>query len=170
MIRNGLTGRLTEKDREQYEQRWTSFMVKFWQEKMMQFSPPVYDTGTLPNTMVGVLHPGPVTTISHKFREYGLYVAAGTGNGYRHGNSGKDDDQGLQFLRGKRWNKGVGHRRRRDWFSRKYLYSIHRLNDFEAAFYGEAYQGMISEALTAMFGGGATGAISKTQAGALNNL
>ena len=94
---NGLRGNITEQDREQYEQRWTDFMVKFWQEKMMKFSPPVYDTGALYHSLIGVLHPGTPTTIEHHFLEYGIYVAAGTGNGYRRGNSGKDDDNGLQF-------------------------------------------------------------------------
>lgn len=149
---NGLRGNITEQDREQYEQRWTDFMVKFWQEKMMKFSPPVYDTGALYHSLIGVLHPGTTTTIEHHFLEYGIYVAAGTGNGYRRGNSGKDDDNGLQFLRGKKWNKGKGHRQRRDWFAKKYLYSTHRLNDFEAQFYGDAYQGLLSDALAAMFG------------------
>ena len=111
---NGLRGSLTEQDREQYEQRWTDFMVKFWQEKMMKFSPPVYDTGALYQSLAGVLHPGTPTTIEHHFLEYGIYVAAGTGNGYRRGNSGKDDENGLQFLRGKKWNKGKGHSERRD--------------------------------------------------------
>lgn len=147
-----LRGTRTEQDREQYEQRWTQFMVKFWQEKMMSFSPPVYDTGTLHDTLAGVLHPGTPTTIEHRFREYGLYVAAGTGRGYRRGNSGKDDENGLQFMRHGKYNKGKGHRQRRDWFARKYLYSIHRLNDYEASFYGEAYQGLLSDALAAMFG------------------
>ena len=142
---NGLRGNITEQDREQYEQRWTDFMVKFWQEKMMKFSPPVYDTGALYHSLVGVLHPGSPTTIEHRFLEYGIYVAAGTGNGYRRGNSGKDDENG-------KWNKGKGHRQRRDWFAKKYLYSIHRLNDFEATFYGQAYQGLLSDALSAMFG------------------
>lgn len=149
-----LRGNRTEKDREDYERGWARAMVKFWQEKMMAFSPPVYDTGRLHDTITTMVSPGPTTTIEHRFMEYGLYVAAGTGNGYRHGNSGKDDENGLQFLRGGKWKKGVGHRKARDWFSKKYLYSIHRLNDFEAAFYGEAYQGLISEALAGMFGGG----------------
>lgn len=126
-------------------------MIQFWQEKMMKFSPPVYDTGRLHDTIAGVLHPGTPTTIEHRFREYGLYVAAGTGNGYRRGNSGKDDDNGLQFMRGGRYRER-GHRRARDWFAGKYRYSIHRLNDFEASFYGEAYQGLVSDALAAMFG------------------
>ena len=127
-------------------------MVKFWQEKMMKLFPPVYDTGQLYHSLNGVLHDGDITTIEHQFVAYGLYVASGTGRRYTRGNSGKDDENGLQFLRGKKWNKGKGHRQRRDWFAKKYLYSIHRLNDFEAQFYGDAYQGLISDALAAMFG------------------
>lgn len=148
------TSNMTQEQLEQYEQEWTANMVKYWQEKMMQFSPPVYDTGALHNSLRGELHPGPTTTIQHHFLEYGLYVAAGTGNGYRRGNSGLDDENGLQFMRGKQWNKGRGHRVVRDWFKGKFLYSLYRLKEVEASFYGEAYQGMVSETLTAMFSGG----------------
>lgn len=96
---------MTRDDLEQYERAWADNMVKFWQEKMMAFSPPVYDTGMLHDSLSALMHPGPVTTITHHFLEYGLYVAAGTGNGYRRGNSGKDDDEGLQFMRGGKWKK-----------------------------------------------------------------
>ena len=89
-----------------------------------------------------------------------------SGKGYRHGNSGKDDENGLQFLRGKEWNKGKGHRKRRDWFAKKYLNSIHRVNDFEAQYYGEAYQDMLSDALSAMFGD--TTALAKHNGGNIN--
>lgn len=74
---------MTRDDLEQYERAWADNMVKFWQEKMMAFSPPVYDTGMLHDSLSALMHPGPVTTITHHFLEYGLYVAAGTGNGYR---------------------------------------------------------------------------------------
>ena len=57
-------------------------------------------------------------------------------------------------MRGKQWNKGRGHRVVRDWFNGKFLYSLHRLNDVEASFYGEAYQGLVSETLTALFSDG----------------
>ena len=154
MATSGKWNNLTEEDKQKYEQGWTENMVKFWQEKMMQFTPPVYDTGALHDSLTGLLHPGPVTTIQHHFLEYGLYVAAGVGNGYRKGNSGRDDKNGLQFLRGNKWNHGRGHRKERDWFQGKYLYSLHRLNDFEAKYYGKAYQGMISETLKQMFGEG----------------
>lgn len=142
---------ITEQQKQEYEQRWTEFMVKFWQEKMMKFRRPVYDTGYLYYSLRGILHPGANTTIEHRFSEYGLYVAAGTGNGYRRGNSGKDDDNGLQFMRGGKSGNG-GHRQRRDWFSKKYRYSLYRLQDFESRYYGEAYQGLLSDTLSAMFG------------------
>ncbi len=147
---------MTEQQREQWLRGWADNMIRFWQEKMMQFSSPVYDTGELFASLATTLTTGANATIEHRFLEYGLYVAAGTGNGYRRGNSGKDDENGLQFMRGKKWNKGKGHRKARDWFSRKYLYSIHRLNDFEARYYGEAYQGLVSDALSALFGHGTT--------------
>jgi hypothetical protein len=174
MSQNGQNSQLSEKDKEQYERSWTENMVKYWRERMMLLKPPVFDTGNLYYSVKGTIGLGKNTTIEHKFAEYGIYVAAGTGNGYRRGNSGKDDENGLQFLRGGKWKKGRGHRKRRDWFSKKYLYSLHRLNDFEAEYYGETYQGLLAGALSAMFGdptasvksnNGKTGAT-----GALGNL
>lgn len=122
-------------------------MVKMWQEKMLQFAPPVYDTGALSRSVQGVVHPGPVTTIEHRFLEYGIYVARGVGNGYSRGNGGD-----LKFL--KDWKTNPHHRQKRDWFSKKYMYSLHRLNEFEAAYYGQTYQGLVSSFLWQMFGGG----------------
>ena len=43
------------------------------------------------------------------------------------------------------------HRKKSDWFARKYYYSVHRLNEREAEFYGAAYQGLISTALDEIF-------------------
>lgn len=122
-------------------------MVKMWQEKMLQFAPPVYDTGALSRSVQGVVHPGAVTTIEHRFLEYGIYVARGVGNGYSRGNGGD-----LKFL--KDWKTNPHHRQKRDWFSKKYMYSLHRLNEFEAAYYGQTYQGLVSSFLWQLFGGG----------------
>ncbi len=45
-----------------------------------------------------------------------------------------------------------GHPREvRDWFFRKYWYSRLRLNEMEAAAYGQAYQGMLVVAFEALF-------------------
>lgn len=111
---------MSEAEHSKWVQGWSDFMVKMWQEKMLQFAPPVYDTGALSRSVQGVVHPGPVTTIEHRFLEYGIYVARGVGNGYSRGNGGD-----LKFL--KDWKTNPHHRQKRDWFSKKYMYSLHRL-------------------------------------------
>ena len=137
---------MSEAEHSKWVQGWSDFMVKMWQE-MLQFAPPVYDTGALSRSVQGVVHPGPVTTIEHRFLEYGIYVARGVGNGYSRGNGGD-----LKFL--KDWKTNPHHRQKRDWFSKKYMYSLHRLNEFEAAYYGQTYQGLVSSFLWQLFGGG----------------
>ena len=144
--RSGLNN-MSEAEHSKWVQGWSEFMVKMWQEKMLQFAPPVYDTGALSRSVQGVVHPGPVTTIEHRFLEYGIYVARGVGNGYSRGNGGD-----LKFL--KDWKTNPHHRQKRDWFSKKYMYSLHRLNEFEAAYYGQTYQGLVSSFLWQLFGGG----------------
>ena len=145
-VRSGLNN-MSEAEHSKWVQGWSDFMVKMWQEKMLQFAPPVYDTGALSRSVQGVVHPGPVTTIEHRFLEYGIYVARGVGNGYSRGNGGD-----LKFL--KDWKTNPHHRQKRDWFSKKYMYSLHRLNEFEAAYYGQTYQGLVSSFLRQLFGGG----------------
>lgn len=144
--RSGLND-MSEAEHSKWVQGWSDFMVKMWQEKMLQFAPPVYDTGALSRSVQGVVHPGPVTTIEHRFLEYGIYVARGVGNGYSRGNGGD-----LKFL--KDWKTNPHHRQKRDWFSKKYMYSLHRLNEFEATYYGQTYQGLVSSFLWQLFGGG----------------
>ena len=138
---------MSEAEHSKWVQGWSDFMVKMWQEKMLQFAPPVYDTGALSRSVQGVVHPGQVTTIEHRFLEYGIYVARVVGNGYSRGNGGD-----LKFL--KDWKTNPHHRQKRDWFSKKYMYSLHRLNEFEAAYYGQTYQGLVSSFLWQLFGGG----------------
>ena len=145
-VRSGLNN-MSEAEHSKWVQGWSDFMVKMWQEKMLQFAPPVYDTGALSRSVQGVVHPGPVTTIEHRFLEYGIYVARGVGNGYSRGNGGD-----LKFL--KDWKTNPHHRQKRDWFSKKYMYSLHRLNEFEAAYYGQTYQVLVSSFLWQLFGGG----------------
>lgn len=144
---NGLKHEMTDAEHQKWIQGWSDFMIKMWRERMMQFAPPVYRTGALASSVQGIVHPGPVTTIEHHFLEYGIYVARGVGNGYSRGNGGD-----LKFL--KDWKTNPHHRQPRDWFSKKYLYSIHRLNEFEASFYGTAYNGLVSSFLYQLFGGG----------------
>lgn len=145
----GLKPNMTDAEHQKWLEGWSEFMVKMWRERMMQFAPPVYDTGTLSRSVQGVIHPGPVTSIEHRFLEYGIYVARGVGNGYRHNNGGD-----LAFL--KDWKSNPHHRQKRDWFSKKYMYSLHRLNEFEAAYYGTTYNGLVSSFLRQLFTGGSS--------------
>jgi hypothetical protein len=137
-----------------------------------------------------VVSTGEVTTIEHKFLQYGLFVAAGVGKGFEHGNPGDLLFMGDSYREGKRAygsrqvgaglseehmkspkfehvtvqrgpNKGKeaaltsGEKRMpRDWFFKKYYYSIRRLNLTESAFYGRAYQGLMSSFLDELFSGG----------------
>lgn len=146
---NGLKPNMTEAEHQKWLEGWSEFMVKMWRERMMQFAPPVYDTGALSRSVQGVIHPGPVTSIEHRFLEYGIYVARGVGNGYRHNNGGD-----LAFL--KDWKSNPHHRQKRDWFSKKYMYSLHRLNEFEAVYYGTTYNGLVSSFLRQLFNGGSS--------------
>lgn len=145
----GLKPNMTDAEHQKWLEGWSEFMVKMWRERMMQFAPPVYDTGALSRSVQGVIHPGPVTSIEHRFLEYGIYVARGVGNGYRHNNGGD-----LAFL--KDWKTNPRHRQKRDWFSKKYMYSLHRLNEFEAAYYGTTYNGLVSSFLRQIFTGGSS--------------
>lgn len=62
---------------QQFEQGWTSSMVAFWRERIARLG--INDTQALYNSLQGVLHPGPPTTIEHSFLIYGLYVSEGVG-------------------------------------------------------------------------------------------
>lgn len=134
--------RMTEEELRKYERGWADTLVDILHERLMMLS--IRDTGALYDSV----RRGVVTdrTIEHRFLEYGIYVANGTGNGYKRDNGGY-----LQIL-DKEYRKEHGlkkKRKPRDWFFKRYHYSIHRLNEKEAEFYGDQYQGMIKEILNA---------------------
>jgi len=172
---------------EHYERGWSKMMIDIWREKIQQMN--INDSGALRDSMEELVSTGQVTTIEHKFLQYGLFVAAGVGKGFAHGNPGDLLFMGDSYRRGKHAyesrqvgaglseqhmkspkfehvtvqrgpNKGreaaltSGEKRMpRDWFFKKYYYSIRRLNLEESAFYGRAYQGMMSTFLDDLFGG-----------------
>ncbi len=43
----GLKPNMTDAEHQKWLEGWSEFMVKMWRERMMQFAPPVYDTGAL---------------------------------------------------------------------------------------------------------------------------
>lgn len=108
---------VAESDIRKYEEGWTREMQVYWRERLLRLK--VWNTGNLYRSIEGRMQrAGDTSLIEHRFAAYGIYVALGTGNGYKKGNSGKDDENGLQFMRGGKYNKGKGHRQKRDWFNK----------------------------------------------------
>ena len=176
-----------EREMEEYERGWSKMMVDIWREKIDKMN--VSDSGALRDSFHELVSTGKVTTIEHKFLQYGLFVAAGVGKGFYHGNPGdlkfmadynrkgkreygaRQVGAGLSekhmlgpkfeevtVKRGKNAGKRAaltsGEKRMpRDWFFKKYYYSIRRLNLTEAEFYGRAYQGLMSSFLDELFSG-----------------
>lgn len=170
-----------------YERGWSKMMLDIWAEKIQQLN--ITDTGSLKGSLQELVTTGNVTTIEHKFLQYGLFVSAGVGKGFYRGNPGDLLFMGDQYREGKRAygsrqvgaglsekhmkspkfehvtvkrgpNKGKeaaltsGEKRMpRDWFFKKYYYSIRRLNLTETEFYGRAYQGLMSTFLDELFSG-----------------
>lgn len=177
----------THDEIEQYERGWSRMMVDIWREKIQQLN--ITDSGALQGSLQELVSTGRVTTIEHKFLQYGLFVAAGVGKGFEHGNLGDLLFMGDRYREGKHAyesrqvgaglseqhmkspkfehvtvqrgpNKGKeaaltsGEKRMpRDWFFKKYYYSIRRLNLTESEFYGKAYQGLMSSFLDELFSG-----------------
>lgn len=159
----------------EYERGWTDFMNEIWREKIKKLR--VYDTGNLYRSLQGVVHPGPNTTIEHKFLLYGIYVAAGVGHGFEHGNRGDLPFLGAAYRQehgldkpkavGPAWSKAglrlphdelgrviAGGRplKPRDWYVPKYRYSLIRLGETEANYYGSSFQDLLHVGLAALFG------------------
>ena len=162
-------------------------MIDIWREKIVQMN--ITDSGALQGSLQELVTTGQVTTIEHKFLQYGLFVAAGVGKGFYHGNPGDLLFMGDKYREGRReyGSRQVGaglseehmkspkfdhvtvkrgpnagkeaaltsgeKRIPRDWFFKKYYYSIRRLNLTEAEFYGKAYQGLTASFLDELFSG-----------------
>ena len=176
-----------QREIEQYERGWSRMMLDIWREKIVQLN--ITDSGALQGSLQELVTTGQVTTIEHKFLQYGLFVAAGVGKGFAHGNGGNLLFMGDKYREGKheygarqvgaglseehmrgpkfkevtvQRGKNAGKRAAltsgekrmpRDWFFKKYYYSIRRLNLTEAEFYGRAYQGLMSSVLDELFTG-----------------
>ncbi len=168
MTKNGheIQRPVSEEDVRLWEQAWTEMMVTIWRENILRLA--IVDTMTLHNKMSHrIIDVGGQITIVHEFMLYGIYVARGVGNGYRHDNPGdldilnkdyrkahglnkprktgnRDSDGNVKYTSGKP-------RKKRDWFTPRYLSSIDVLTKVETQLYGNAYMGTLSNVIDAMF-------------------
>lgn len=142
----------TAEDRKKYQEEWEKMMITIWREKIMRLH--VVDTTQLHNEITGntIASTTDLTTIQHKFLEYGIYQDCGTGRGYSKGNGGN-----LDFLDPLKRDKEYAHKQKsgkitmgearkpREWFSRAYFASVMVLKEQMAYMYGEEFCGMLVE-------------------------
>lgn len=149
----------TIEDKRKYIEAWTNMMVEIWRDRITRLD--VIDTTALYHRIDGNFSMNDsLTTIRHRFLEYGIFQDCGVGRGFKAGNGGNleifDNDyreeHGLN--RARSWNgpKSHGHtsgkpRKPREWFSRPYYASIMVLKDQMAYMYAEEFTGLVAEAI-----------------------
>jgi hypothetical protein len=114
-------------DREAYLEAWSQMMINIWQEKILMLIGPG-NTGALYQSLTKELmlqSDGDISKIVHLFNYYGVYVDAGVGRGFSHGNGG---DLGFTPIR-----------KPKPWLSPKYYASIHKLAEKMSDFDGEEF-------------------------------
>lgn len=130
----------TDEDRKKYQEAWADMMIKIWREKIERLH--VIDTYSLHQQMQEnvISSTDTVSTIQHKFLEYGIYQDLGVGNGYS-----KDNGGNLEILDPVyRAEHNLGEPRKpRVWFSRAYFASIMVLKEQMAYMYGEEFCGLL---------------------------
>lgn len=146
----------TDEDRKKYQEAWAEMMVTIWREKIERLH--VINTYALHQQITDnvITSSDAMSTIQHKFLEYGIYQDVGTGNGYSKDNGGYlkildpvyREEHGLDKPR-KVGPKAGGYytsgnpRIPREWFSRSYYASVMVLKEQMAYMYGEEFCGLL---------------------------
>lgn len=130
----------TDEDRKKYQEAWADMMIKIWREKIERLH--VINTYSLHQQIQEnvISSSDTISTIQHKFLEYGIYQDLGVGNGYS-----KDNGGNLEILDPVyRAEHNMGEPRKpRVWFSRAYFASIMVLKEQMAYMYGEEFCGLL---------------------------
>ena len=167
---------MTQKDIDAWNRAWAEYMLIFWRERMQRVGL-IADTGTLQRSLQYKVDTGQVTTLEHRFAMYGIYVARGTSPAFawklwghnkpktprERGTTGQEGtvdfldnayrrEHGLDKMKrvGPAWGgrlAGGPPIGARDWWAKKYAYSMFRLNETNAAMYGELYNGLLLQAV-----------------------
>jgi len=147
MAKNGTKAdKRIEQHLHEYGKGWYDMMVRIWRDRLQMMR--VYRTGSLLGSVAGsgLQQKGYSMQAAFRFLEYGVYVDAGTGNGYTRGNPGD-----LHFL-GKAYRQAhhLGRRRKkRPWFSVSWSISTRVLADHAASIIGDDYVSFYDEFLDA---------------------
>lgn len=132
-------GNNIEQDIQEYGRAWYDMMTRIWRDRLDMLVK--RDTGTLFHSVQNAsLQTGGMSMqAAFRFVEYGLYVDAGTGNGYYHGNLGD-----LQIL-DKNYRKlhHMGKKReRKPWFSKSWYISRKVIADKFQQLLGDRFVGL----------------------------
>ena len=135
MEQNNLTEEAALEARMKFVTAFNNTMINIWKEQITLLG--VIDTGRLLHSPVSieVAADGRFTTVklSQDFLEYGIWQDYGTGKEVSRGNPG---DIGRPKVR-----------KRRRWFSRKYYASVMNLKEFYEENVGQAFGGILSNAI-----------------------
>ena len=146
----------TDEDRKKYQEAWADMMIKIWREKIERLH--VINTYSLHQQIQEnvISSSDTISTIQHKFLEYGIYQDLGVGNGYTADNKGNLKILDPVYREEHRLNvprkvgpKPGGYytsgnpRKPREWFSRAYFASIMVLKEQMAYMYGEEFCGLL---------------------------
>jgi len=124
-----------------YTREWYDKMIKIWRDRIDLMG--AIKTGALRQSVSGggLTVGGYDIRATFHFLQYGIYVDAGTGNGYRHGNGGNLAILDKDYRRAHGMKK---QRKRRPWFSRSWYISREVLKDKLAKLIGEDFIGAVA--------------------------
>ena len=135
--------RLNPKDLElepvDFQERWARKMVDIWTDRLVMLG--AVDTGELLRSVKrgATALSEAESLLTFHFLDYGIYVDAGTGRGYKRGNGGD-----LKFL-GKDYRKQhkLGKpREKRPWFTKSWNISLRVMANYMSAKMGDSYTGL----------------------------
>lgn len=140
MAKNGTeTNKRVEQHLHEYGKGWYDMMVRIWRDRLQMMR--VYRTGSLLGSVAGsgLQQQGYSMQAAFRFLEYGVYVDAGTGNGYTRGNGGNLEilDKAYRYK-----NKMGKQRKRRPWFSRSWAISSRVIAEEWQKSVGDSFVGL----------------------------
>lgn len=135
-------GRYTALPVEKFQEEWVKKMVEIWTDRLIMLGAFTKEAHLLRSVALdGARLSEEESQITFSFLQYGIYVDAGTGRGYKRGNGGD-----LYFL-AKEYRKKhkLGEpRKRRPWFSKSWNISLRVMANYMTQKLGEEYTGLFA--------------------------
>ena len=134
-------GRYTALPVEKFQEEWAAKMIDIWTDRLDMLG--AVRTGKLLGSveLTNKRISQEETQLTFEFLQYGLYVDAGTGRGYKRGNGGD-----LYFLaKDYRKEHKLGQpRQKKPWFSRSWRISLRIMANYMTRKLGEEYTGLFA--------------------------